>query len=247
PGRARGGARLVRPRAGHQPASPRSVARPRHELELPEPELRSRGRGHAHDRAGHVPHGRCVLLRAWNQYRVHRLPEAWDDIERARALRSDTAVYTLAGFIAFAQTDLETAAERLARAHELDRANCEAVWTEGLVHVELEAWEVAGARFGTAMACYASDADAARRERDAAAGANIAESIRARQVAEADKRAAASEHRRAQSAFNAASAYVRLRQKALALTYVDTAAAHPLLKDKAAVLRGAIEKLPDDE
>jgi hypothetical protein len=69
--------------------------------------------------------------------------------------------------------------------------------------------------------------------------------VKARRIATARKRVESSEHRHAQSAFNAASSYLRLRNKSEALEYVALAAQHPLLKEKAAALRATIERLPD--
>jgi tetratricopeptide (TPR) repeat protein len=48
----------------------------------------------------------------------------------------------------------------------------------------------------------------------------------------------------AQSAFNAAQSYLRLGQKAEALSHVDAAAEHEQLREKALVLKASIEKLP---
>ena len=46
------------------------------------------------------------------------------------------------------------------------------------------------------------------------------------------------------SSINAANVYLRQGQKTLALTHIEAAAAHPLLKEKALSLRASIEKLP---
>jgi tetratricopeptide (TPR) repeat protein len=188
--------------------------------------------------------GDAYYWRAWNRYQVHDLPPAWTDVENARTLMVNTAVYTLAGFIAYASRDLETAIARLSRAFALDNTNCEAVWTEGMVHVDMEDWDVSSARFTTAAGCFASDANAARDAIRTAQESSWAEHVKARRIATAQKRVDTSDHRHAQSAFNAASSYLRLGRKAEALGYADQAAQHPLLKEKAAALRTAIEKLP---
>ena len=187
--------------------------------------------------------GDAYYWRAWNRYQVHELPAAWTDVEAATKLMVNTAVFTLAGFIAYAQRDLDTAIDRLDRAFRMDRSNCEAVWTEGMVHVDKQDWSNAATRFTTAVTCFADDARAARGEIATAERAAWTESVKTRRIATARKRAETSEHRHAQAAFNAASGYVRLGRKAEALRHVDIAATHPLLKDKAAALRGTIEKL----
>jgi tetratricopeptide (TPR) repeat protein len=188
--------------------------------------------------------GDAYYWRAWNRYQVHELPSAWTDVEAASKLMVNTAVFTLAGFIAYAQRDLDTAVDRLDRAYRLDHTNCEAVWTEGMVRVDKEEWTDAAARFGTAMTCFADDAAAARGEIQAVQTSSWADAVKTRKVATAQKRAATSEHRHAQSAFNAASSYLRLGKKTEALAYADTAAHHPLLAEKASALRATIAKLP---
>jgi hypothetical protein len=70
------------------------------------------------------------------------------------------------------------------------------------------------------------------------------EALKARRLAAAQKQLATAEHRGAQAAFNAAGSYARLGQKAEAIAYLERAAAHPLLKEKAAALRASVEKLP---
>jgi tetratricopeptide (TPR) repeat protein len=188
--------------------------------------------------------GDAFYWRAWNRYQVHDLPSAWTDVESATKLMVNTAVYTLAGFVAYAQRDHDVAIDRLGRAYRLDTTNCEAVWTEGLVHVDQQDWTQASARFVTAVGCFTADARSARDAIVQAQASTVAEAVKSRRVAAAQKRAASSDHRRAQSAFNAASSFLRLGQKAEALGHVEVAAEHPLLKDKAAALRGTIEKLP---
>jgi tetratricopeptide (TPR) repeat protein len=188
--------------------------------------------------------GDAYYWRAWNRYQVHELPSAWTDVEQASTLMVNTAVFTLAGFIAYAQRELETAIDRLERAFRIDQTNCEAVWTEGMVHIDKQDWSHASARFTTAMGCFAADAKAAHDAITVAQESTWAEPVKARRIATAQKRAESSEHRRAQSAFNAASSYLRLAKKSDALAHVHIAAEHPLLKDKAAALRAAIERLP---
>lgn len=188
--------------------------------------------------------GDAYYWRAWNRYNVHELPAAWDDVERATKLMVNTAVYTLAGFIAYARTELDTAIDRFEQAYKLDRTNCEAVYAEALVHVDKQAWPFGGARFVTGIACYAAAAEQARRDLATTENAQAAPTARARKIATLRKQIDTAEHRRAQSAFNAASCYARLGQKGDAISYIDIAAEHPLLKEKAAALKASIEKLP---
>jgi tetratricopeptide (TPR) repeat protein len=188
--------------------------------------------------------GDAYYWRAWNRYRVHLLPAAWEDVIEATKLMVNTSVYTLAGFIAYAQQRLDVAIDRLTEAYRLDATNCEAVWTEALVHVDKEAWTPAGGRFAVAVKCFAGAAEQARRDIGVAQEAEGAEPLKARRLATAQKQLETAQHRGAQAAFNAAGSYARLGQKADAMVYIELAAQHPLLKEKAATLRASIEKLP---
>jgi tetratricopeptide (TPR) repeat protein len=188
--------------------------------------------------------GDAYYWRAWNRYNVRELPAAWDDVERATKLLVNTAVYTLAGFIAYARTELDTAIDRFVQAFKLDRSNCEAVYAEALVHVDQQAWPTAAARFVTSIGCFAAAAERGRNDLRLAEDVTAAPAIKARKIATLQKQIETSEHRRAQSAFNAASSYARIGQKGEALAYIDIAAEHPLLQEKAAALKATIEKLP---
>jgi len=182
--------------------------------------------------------------RAWNRYRVHLLPLAWDDVTHATRLMVNTSVYTLAGFIAYAQQQLDTAIDRLVEAYRLDSTNCEAVWTEALVHVDKQDWTPSSARFATAAKCFTGAAELARHDMAVARDAEWAEPLKVRRMADAQKRLDTAEHRRAQAAYNAAGSYARLGQKAEAITFLEMSAEHPLLKEKAAALKASIDKLP---
>ena len=189
--------------------------------------------------------GDAYYWRAWNRYNVHQLDAAWDDAERATKLMVNTAVYTLSGYIAYARKELDIAINRFARAYQLDNTNCEAVSAEGLVHVDKEVWTAAAAKFSAAIGCFADAAQQGRRDLALAESADVAPAVKSRRIATAQKRIDTAEHRRAQSAFNSASAHARAGQKAEAAAMVDIAAEHPLLREKAIALKAAIEKLPN--
>jgi hypothetical protein len=169
---------------------------------------------------------------------------AWPDIEDATKLLVNSGVYTLAGFIAFARKELDTAILRFERAYAIDRTNCETVWTGAVVHVEQQAWAPAAPKFVTAVGCLSSAAAEARADIERTNAATYAETIKTRRIAAAQKRVEAAEHRRAQAAFNAAQGFVRLGQKVEALVQVEAAAEHPLMRQKAALLKASIEKMP---
>jgi tetratricopeptide (TPR) repeat protein len=186
--------------------------------------------------------GEAFYWRAWNKYRIQELPGAWQDITQATALMVNTAVYTLAGFIAYARGWPETAINRLAEAYRLDSTNCEAVWTEALVHVDKEDWPPASSRFATAAGCFGQSAEEARKEIARVETSDLADAVKGRRMAAARKRVDTAEHRQAEAALNAAGSYARLGNKADAINYVEMAARHPLLKAKAEALRASLDK-----
>jgi tetratricopeptide (TPR) repeat protein len=187
--------------------------------------------------------GDAYYWRAWNRYSLKELDTAWDDIERAIRLQRNTSVYTLAGFIAWARQELDTAVDRFDLAFKMDRTNCEAIWSESLVHIDRQAWQSAAPKFSGAMSCFVASAAQARADIAAIEKATYAEALKVKRLAAAEKRVETAEHRKAQSAYNAANIYLRLGEKNPALNHADVAAEHPLLKEKALTLKATIEKI----
>jgi tetratricopeptide (TPR) repeat protein len=187
--------------------------------------------------------GDAYYWRAWNTFYLRDLDGAWADVERASTLQSNASVLTLAGFIAHARKDLETAIDRFDRAFVMDQKNCIAAFSGAMVEVERQRWADGSTSFSRSMGCYTSEAAAARAELVRLEASAHSPERKARLAAVELKRAEAAEHLAAQSAFNAAQGYVRLGQRERALNYVDVAAAHAQLRDKAASLRALIEKM----
>lgn len=187
--------------------------------------------------------GNAYYWRAWNEHHLRQLDAAWTDVERAITLQSNTSVYTLAGFIAHSRKALDTAVDRFDRAFDIDGTNCIAVFSAGMVHVEQQEWPPASTKFSESMKCYTADASAARAELARIEASTTAPERKARLAGAEQKRITSSEHLAAQSAFNAAQCYLRFGQKQPALTHVDAAAAHPLMRDKATSLKVIIEKM----
>src|SRR5262249_44940902 len=59
--------------------------------------------------------GDAYYWRAWNKYSLKDFDPAWDDVEQAIKLQSKSAVYMLAGLIAYERKDLPTAILRFDR------------------------------------------------------------------------------------------------------------------------------------
>jgi tetratricopeptide (TPR) repeat protein len=188
--------------------------------------------------------GDAYYWRAWNQYSLKAYEPAWDDVEHAITLQSNSAVYMLAGLIAYERKDLPTAILRFDRSYQLDASNCDAEWMSALVNVDQKSYGEASPKFTRAMSCFVSTAARATDDLATLEQSNRTPAQKAKQAATLRSRIETSEERAAQSAFNAAQCYALVGNRSMALTHVDVAMSHPKMREKAAALKVAIEKLP---
>jgi tetratricopeptide (TPR) repeat protein len=184
--------------------------------------------------------GDAYYWRAWNTYQIHRLGPAWADIQHAMRLRANTAVYALAGSIAYARKDLDTAVGHFDRAFEMDPTNCPAVSSAALVHMDQAAWQPAAESFSKATSCYALAAGTAGKELTSLEQSALEPELKARRMASARKRIESGEELAGQSALNAAQSFVQSGQTRLALDYIELAERHPATRDQALALRARI-------
>jgi tetratricopeptide (TPR) repeat protein len=193
--------------------------------------------------------GDAYYWRAWNRYHLKEYETAWADVENAIKGLSNTRVYTLGGLIAYARKELPIAVQRFDRAYEIDSSNCDATWMSGLASIDMNELAVAAPKFTRAMSCFVKSAealrsDAQRIEERVAKRGSPPTGRETRQIERALRDAENADERSAQSAFNAAQCLARTGSKSEALTHVDVAAQHPRMREKALVLKAAIEKLP---
>jgi tetratricopeptide (TPR) repeat protein len=196
----------------------------------------------------HIPDAN--YWRAWNRFQIKEYDAAWVDVENAIKGVSNSRVYMLAGLIAYARKELPTAVDRFDTAFAADPNACDAVWMSGLVSIDQNELAVAGPKFTRSMTCFVSAAAALRQNR---ATLEMTIQKRGTPLNARDQRnldrlqrdADTAELKSAQSAFNGAQCYARTGGKGLALNLVDVAIAHPEMREKASVLKAAIEKLPD--
>jgi tetratricopeptide (TPR) repeat protein len=193
--------------------------------------------------------GDAYYWRAWNYYSLKNYEPAWQDVEKALTLLSNSSVYMLAGLIEYARVNLPMALQRFDHSFALDRTNCDAMWMSALVNVDQQAWAPASPKFSAAMSCFVAAASRAKFELEQLDAAILRgkKEPTPRQLKQRDtfqKQIITAEERAAQAAFNAAQGYARAGQKTVALNHIDIAIAHPKLKEKAEALKAAIEKLP---
>jgi tetratricopeptide (TPR) repeat protein len=153
--------------------------------------------------------GDAYYWRAWNRYQTRQFDEAWADVRQAMSLLSNTAVYALAGSIAYARKELDAAVAHFNRAFDIDPSNCLAVWSAGLVHIDRAAWPAAAATFSKATACFATAAATARQELATIEKAALAPATKERRLASTRKRIESAEDLRGQAALQAARSFVR--------------------------------------
>ena len=187
--------------------------------------------------------------RAWNRYQIKEYETAWVDVENATKGLSNSRVYMLAGLIAYARTQLQTAVDRFDTAFAANPGACDAVWMSGLVSIDMNELAIAGPKFTRSMTCFVSAAAGLRKERTALEAAiqkrgTPATARDQRNLDRLQKDAETAELKSAQSAFNGAQCYARTGGKGLALNLIDVAIAHPGMKEKAEALKAVIEKLP---
>ena len=196
----------------------------------------------------HVPD--AYYWRAWNRFQLKEYETAWTDVENAIKGLSNSRVYMLAGLIAYARKELPTAVDRFDTAFKIDPSACDAVWMSGLVSIDQNELAVGGPKFTRGMTCFVSAAAALRQNR-ATLDMNIQKrgtppnARDQRNLDRLQRDAETAELKAAQSAFNGAQCYARTGGKGLALNLVDVAIGHPEMREKASVLKAAIEKLPD--
>ena len=172
--------------------------------------------------------GPASYWRAWNQYQLRALDAAWRDVSHALSIDASASTYALAGVIAYARQWPVTAIDRLSKAYALDARQCDAAWTEALVHVDQEDWESAASRFAMATDCFGRAAEQEQRELAVAREHLGLHSSARRAVALAEGRLANAERRHAQAAFNAAHSSARKGDREAALRYLRIASSHPV-------------------
>jgi hypothetical protein len=182
--------------------------------------------------------GDALYWRAWNHHQGGNLVTARADIDRAKTLRYNSSVLTLAGMIEHDQNDLEPARIDLVSAKDLDASNCIARWYLALVALKREDWTQTGTNFVEAMGCYRANAlDIERRMRVMAAREDLDAEWRTTQLAGFEIAIKEDRSQESASAYNAAVNFLRAGDRAAATTYADLAARDPARAPKVEELR----------
>jgi len=175
--------------------------------------------------------------RALNRHQLKNIEEAWADATVALTLQVNTNVHTLAGLIAYARKQLDTALAHFDRAWTLDGSNCNAAFYKGIVQGDLRTWREAAPTFSSAMSCFTSAAGTSRSALATLQASSHSDAFKASKGAEHEKALAENERQAASSAYNAAQAFARVGLTNPALTHIDVALAHPSMREKAEALK----------
>lgn len=187
--------------------------------------------------------GDAYYWRAWNHHQRQELDRARSDSDRAKTLRYNVTVLTLAGMIEHDQEDLQPAEKDLVTAKDLDARNCTAMWYLGLLDLKRQRWPATATHFVDAMKCY----DAAARETEGRMQAMLARTdldpeFKASQTAAFQAAIAEDRGQESAAAYNAAVNFLRAGDAASAATYTDFAARDPARLPKVEELRKLIEQ-----
>lgn len=180
--------------------------------------------------------------RAWNRYALKQLEEAWTDAEHALKLSANTAVYTLAGVIAYERQLLDTAKDMFLRATQMDQTNCDAQSYLGLVHAAQDMWPAATPVFSTAMSCFIQAAAQARRELAELERPSDDPVYTGRLAADRRKAIEDADRKAAEAAYNAAQGFLRADKRPEALGHLQRALEYPALRTQAEALKKLIER-----
>ena len=171
---------------------------------------------------------RPIYWRAWNRRRISQLDGARADIDRARALRYNARILTLAGMIEYDQKDLDPARKDLEQAHSMDNRECEAPWYLGLVEFSVESWAPSAKGFAAAADCYELLVkDSETRRQEMATRKDVTEEFRARQLTGFDAAIKEDSVQKSAADLNAAINYGRAGDLTNATVYMKRAAVDP--------------------
>lgn len=187
--------------------------------------------------------GEAYYWRATNQYHLETLPEARADVEAAKPLYDDAAVYALSGFIAYDMEQKAYAYTEFEEAWKRNSTYCTAPFYQGLMDAEQERWEPAAAKYETATRCYETSVRRLAFSLEQAHALDAADPSRQQRI---DSLTAALDGERLQvahAAYNVAYANGRLGRPEAGIPFAEkSAAAHKDMRELATNLLAILRK-----
>ena len=187
--------------------------------------------------------GEAFYWRATNRYHLRALPDARADVEAAKPLYDDAAVYALSGFIAYEMDQKPYAYTEFEEAWHRNGSYCTAPFYQGLIDAEQERWEPAAARYETATRCYEISVRRLSFSLEQAQALDAADPTRQERI---DSLTAALDGERLQvahAAYNVAYANGRLGRPEAGIPFAEkSAAAHKDMRELATNLLAILRK-----
>jgi tetratricopeptide (TPR) repeat protein len=156
--------------------------------------------------------GEARYWRAFNEFRLERNNEAWDDVELAALGLVNADIPKLAGLIAINRREFAVARQRLELARSR-RRDCDTGYFLQSVLAELREWDPVVRVAAETAACFDGLDGILRRELTAVRTARMTDARRARQIAKVEQQIAANERMQATAWFNAAVGSFNLARK----------------------------------
>ena len=154
----------------------------------------------------------AYFWRAWNQFQLGAIEDAWTDVQSAERLWRNNEVLKLAGIIAYRRRELPVAKVKFAGAIDIDSQDCEARFDLAGVHIELSEWTDGADEYARTVACEDSARSRMAQEIERLHQSGGAPERVARQVARREAMRAAALRTQVQSWFNGAVANLQLNR-----------------------------------
>ncbi len=169
--------------------------------------------------------GEAYFWRATNRYSLKSVPEARADVEAAKPLYNDAAVYALSGFIAYDMGQKTYAYSEFDEAFHRNRTYCTAPFYQGLIDAETDRWEPAAAKYEAAMGCYETSVRRLALSLEQAEALDADDPTRPRRITQLTAALDGERLQVAHAAYNVAYANGRLGRAAAGIPFAEKAAA----------------------
>ena len=188
--------------------------------------------------------GEAYYWRAANRYTLKALADARTDVEAAKPLYDDAAVFALSGFIAYDMGQKDYAYTEFDEAFRRNGTYCTAPFYQGLIDAEKERWEPAAAKYEAATGCYETSVRRLVFSLERAEALDASDTTRERRIASLARSLDGERLQIAHAAYNVAYANGRLGRAGAGIPFAEKAAAahknmEKLATDLLAVLRKA--------
>ena len=180
---------------------------------------------------------------AWNQHEMGQLDPAMENVKRSmNYLIGHYEVHSLAGIIAFEQTNIDASEEHFKKALWINAGDCEASFYMGKIYGIRENWEQSGLHFENAALCNAGMERALQNKILELKESSLAAARKEKHIARKKVQLAKVQVVKATAFFNAAAGYYNSGKTDKALSLAENARENKTIKFKAEELINQIKK-----